>query len=440
MNIEDNLLGCIIADAPKYLDDLQDILKPEYFSTARNRDLWKAIEVLRSDSKPVNLLSLSEYCLKESLDVQAYEIAVLTDLKKHLYLDEAIYGAELIRETALKRIFDEKAREVSGKLMAGEIELEDAITEQEKTLNDLINDSVNAEYTTLADSIKDVIKDIDARGKQVGYSGVPSGFQNLDKYTDGWQGGQLIIWGGRPAMGKTTSALQMAINMTKQGKKVLVFTLEMKDTALVKKVISAEAEVYHHAIKTGNLSSQEWEQINASLSELLKNDRLMINKNFSININTLRATIKKVKKTKGLDCVIIDYLQLIQGSNRYKGNRVLEVGEISRILKKTALEEDIPVIALSQLSRATEGRAGGVPMLSDLRETGDIEQDADIVVFNYRPEYYDIEQLEDGTPTAGLFQLVVAKNREGEVGTLDLYCDLGKSRVWYADNTLEDIF
>jgi replicative DNA helicase len=279
MNLEDNLLGCIIFDATKYLDDISDILKPEYFTKESSKDIWRAVEALRSDSKPINLLSLSEYCLKESYAVTTYELAVLSDQKKHLYLDEAIYSAELIRENALKRIFDERSTELSTRLNAGEIELSEAISEQETTLAELLNSSVNAEYTTLADQIKDVIKDIDARGKRQGYSGIPSGFRNLDAYTDGFQGGQFVVWGGRPAMGKTTSALQMAINMTKQGKKVLVFTLEMKDTALVKKIISAEAQVHHHAIKTGQLSASEWHQINDSLNAMLQNDRLMINKN-----------------------------------------------------------------------------------------------------------------------------------------------------------------
>jgi replicative DNA helicase len=274
-----------------------------------------------------------------------------------------------------------------------------------------------------------------------GLSGLSTGFRGLDQATDGFRGGQLIIWAGRPAMGKSTSSLQMAVNMALTGKRVLFFSMEMKDVDISKKVLASVSNVDYQVIKSANTTPQEFDAISRG-KMIMHNDLqgLMINKDTELSASTIRSTIRNAKKGKGLDCVIIDHISLIKGSNRYKGNRVLEIGEISRTLKKTALDLNIPIVCLSQLNRGVEHRSVPTPQLSDLRESGDIEQDADIVVFNYRPEYYDIETTEEGNSTDGLFQLIIAKNREGQCGTVELRCDLAKSQVMDAPTAADEYF
>jgi replicative DNA helicase len=247
-------------------------------------------------------------------------------------------------------------------------------------------------------------------------NGVPSGFMELDRATGGWQNSDLIVIAARPGMGKTAFTLALARNSSiDHNKPVAFFSLEMSSNQLVQRLISMEAEIPAEKIRRGNLEQHEYQQLTAKIDSL-RNAKMYIDDTPGINIFELRSKCRKLKQTKDISMIIIDYLQLMSGTNEGKGggNREQEISQISRSLKGLAKELNVPVIALSQLSRAPETRGGNKkPILSDLRESGAIEQDADIVIFLYRAEYYGIPQDEDGMDTKGLAEIMIAKHRNG---------------------------
>ena len=276
-------------------------------------------------------------------------------------------------------------------------------------------------------------------GKE-GLSGIPTGFHDLDKLTSGWQPSDLIIVAARPGMGKTAFTLSMARNMAiDYGAPVAFFSLEMSSVQLITRLISSETGLSSEKLRTGKLEKHEWEQLSIKVKDLEKAP-LYIDDTPSLSIFDLRAKARRLSSQYGIKMIVIDYLQLMTagGNGKGGGNREQEISTISRNLKALAKELNVPVIALSQLSRQTErrGGSGGTsshrPMLSDLRESGSIEQDADMVMFIYRPEYYGITQDENGTSVAGVGELIIAKNRAGSLDTVQLrfigkytkYCDL----------------
>jgi replicative DNA helicase len=257
-----------------------------------------------------------------------------------------------------------------------------------------------------------------------GLTGVASGFTDLDRMTSGWQKSDLVIIAARPAMGKTAFVLSCARNAAVDfNKPVVVFSLEMSSIQLVNRLVSGETHIEQEKIRKGNLEEWEWQQIHSKIGRL-EQAPLIIDDTPALNIFEFRAKCRRLKAQHDIQMIIIDYLQLMQGKGEGKGggNREQEIGSISRALKSVAKELNVPVIALSQLSRAVENRPGGSkrPMLSDLRESGSIEQDADMVLFLYRPEYYGLEFDEDNNPTQGVGEIIIAKHRNGETGRVRL--------------------
>jgi replicative DNA helicase len=252
---------------------------------------------------------------------------------------------------------------------------------------------------------------------------VASGFTALDRITSGWQPSDLVIIAARPAMGKTAFVLSCARNAAVQfNKPVVVFSLEMSSVQLVNRLISGETEIEQEKIRKGNLAEWEWQQLHSKIGRLTEAP-LFIDDTPALNIFEFRAKCRRLKAQYDVQLIIVDYLQLMHGKGDSKsGNREQEIGSISRALKSVAKELNVAVIALSQLSRAVENRPGSSkrPMLSDLRESGSIEQDADMVLFLYRPEYYGLEEDEQGRSTAGIGEVIIAKHRNGEVGTVPL--------------------
>jgi len=252
---------------------------------------------------------------------------------------------------------------------------------------------------------------------------VPTGFSDLDAITNGWQKSDLIILAARPGMGKTSFVLSIARNAAIDfGKKIAFFSLEMSAVQLTKRLISSETQLSLNKLRSGDIKDHEFEQLLHQTEKLAKAD-IFIDDTAAINIFELRAKCRRLKQQHGIDMVVIDYLQLMSGLKDGKqGNREQEISNISRNLKTIAKELDIPVIALSQLSRAVETRGGNKkPMLSDLRESGAIEQDADLVIFLYRPEYYGINELEDGTPSQNMAEVMIRKHRNGPTKDVPVY-------------------
>jgi len=272
--------------------------------------------------------------------------------------------------------------------------------------------SVTAKFRQQLEELKD---------KEDGLTGVPTGFIGLDRLTSGWQPSDLVILAARPGMGKTSFVLALAKNAAMDfNKGVALFSLEMSDVQLVQRFISLEAEISGHKMRKGNLEEYEWQQLYTAI-EKMADIPIFIDDTPGINIFELRAKCRRLKAQYDIQMVIIDYLQLMSGGGDNKGNREQEVSAISRGLKALAKELNVPVIALSQLSRAVESRGGTKkPMLSDLRESGSIEQDADMVMFIYRGEYYQILEDEEGESLKGIGEIVVAKNRHGALENIKL--------------------
>ena len=270
--------------------------------------------------------------------------------------------------------------------------------------------------------LHDAIKDIEvARDAETKMSGVPSGFVELDRITNGFQRSDLVILASRPGMGKTALALTLARNMAVDHKQpIAFFSLEMSSVQLVTRLISAETQLNSDKLRKGDLQDFEWQQLNTKIRGL-EDAKIFIDDTPGLTIFELRAKCRRLKAQNDIQMIFVDYLQLMVGTQDSKGNREQEISQISRSLKALAKELDVPIMALSQLSRAVETRAGDKkPILSDLRESGAIEQDADIVLFIYRPEYYGFSGDEDEGSTAGLAQVNIAKHRNGATGEIQL--------------------
>ena len=310
----------------------------------------------------------------------------------------------------------------------------------QKKLFEIKNESMTKSYDTVTDLIAKAIKDIEESKTdgEDGLTGIPTGFTELDRMTSGWQKSDLIILAARPGMGKTAFVLSMARNAAVlANKNIAIFSLEMSSMQLVKRLIASEADLSSEKIRSGKLEEHEWQQLHTKISTIEDAD-IFIDDTPALTVLDLKAKARRMQRKRGLDMIIIDYLQLMRAEegNKSAGNREQEISYISRSLKGLAKELDIPVIALAQLSRAVEQRQDKRPMLSDLRESGSIEQDADLVTFIFRPEYYGITEDDDGNDNEGLTEIIIRKHRNGSPGTVNLKFikHFGKFSDWgYSD-------
>ena len=296
------------------------------------------------------------------------------------------------------------------------------LDDAEQGLFNITQNHMNSGYESMGTLASKALKQIEeVSQKEEGLTGVPTGFTELDRLTSGWQQSDLIIVAARPGMGKTSFTLALARNAAMDfGKGVALFSLEMSNVQLVQRLISMEAEISGSKMRSGQLEDYEWTQLNGVI-EKMSEVPIFIDDTAGINIFELRAKCRRLKMQHDIQMVVIDYLQLMSGGGDNKGNREQEISMISRGLKSLAKELSVPVIALSQLSRAVETRGGTKrPQLSDLRESGAIEQDADIVSFIYRPEYYGILEDEEGNSLKGTGEIIIAKHRNGALDTVRL--------------------
>jgi replicative DNA helicase len=301
------------------------------------------------------------------------------------------------------------------------MELEDLIDYAEGALFKVTEGSITKESQPIKPILREAIEQIEENSKkEEGISGVPSGFTRLDRITSGWQKTDLVIVAARPAMGKTAFVLSMARNMAvDHNVPVAVFSLEMSSIQLVNRLIAAETELGSEKLKTGRLENWEWEQLNRKIKNL-EEASLFIDDTPALSVFEFRAKARRLKMQHNIGIIIVDYLQLMTAGADGRGSREQEVSTISRNLKAIAKEVDVPIIALSQLNRSVESRDGKRPQLSDLRESGAIEQDADMVIFIHRPEYYGITEDEGGNSLIGMAEIIIAKHRNGAVGDVHL--------------------
>ena len=392
---------------------------------SKNIILWVVVGLLLvalfnlfQNSQPIDLLTVSaDLRKKEKLDVAGGDFYLIQLTQKIASSAHIEFHARIILQKYIKRSLIHISNEIIESSYKESIDVFDLLDEAESKLYDVTQGNIKNSSDTAQNLVMLAKKKIQEIANQEGLSGVSTGFQKLDDLTSGWQPSDLIIIAARPGMGKTALTLSMARNIavTKEIP-VAFFSLEMSSVQLITRLISAETGLSSEKLRTGKLADHEWKQLNVKVGDLEKAP-LFIDDTPALSIFDLRAKARRLASQHGIKLIVVDYLQLMTaGSSNKAGNREQEISTISRNLKSLAKELDIPVIALSQLSRAVETRGGTKrPQLSDLRESGAIEQDADIVSFIYRPEYYGIEEWddEDHSPSAGQAEFIVAKHRNG---------------------------
>lgn len=417
---EKSLLGAVMIQ-DSVLPEVLTILKPTDFYEKRNELIFGAMISLYDSHKPIDLLTLTAELKTKKLLKDIGGAQYLTELSNYVpAASHAKAYAEIVERASVRRRLIKAGTEIANKAYEENAEVDSLIGAAEKDLFEVSDKIIRSDYVAMNDLLADAFDRIEDLHKNKGaLRGLKTGFRDLDKKTAGFQKGDLVIIGARPAMGKTTFAQNLAYNIASINQKgVLFFSMEMAANEIIDRMISDVSGVDNWKMRTGNLSDEEFQRIGDALGEM-DEIPIYIDDTSSMTIVELRNKARRAMHDHNIGIVIVDYLQLISGSDRYAGNRVQEVTEISRGLKILARELEIPVIALAQLSRNVTGRDDPRPVLSDLRESGSIEQDADLVMFLHRPDYY--RQNDDNYEETHITELLIAKHRHGAVGKIELY-------------------
>ncbi|MCH2489756.1 MAG: replicative DNA helicase [Flavobacteriales bacterium] len=424
IDLEEVVLGAMMIDK-KGVDEVIDILHSEVFYKEAHQHIFEAIHTLFENSEPVDLLTVSAQLKRETkLDAVGGEFYLVQLTQKVSSSAHIEFHARIILQKFIQRSLIKISNEIIEESYDETTDVFDLLDTAESKLYEITQGNIKRSSETAQQLVIQAKKKIEEIANREGLSGVPSGFSKVDKLTSGWQPSDLIIIAARPGMGKTALTLSMARNIAVEHNiPVAFFSLEMSSVQLITRLISSETGLNSEKLRTGNLEKHEWEQLNVKVKGLEKAP-LFIDDTPSLSIFDLRAKARRLSSQHGIKLIVVDYLQLMTaGGSQKGGNREQEISTISRNLKALAKELNVPVIALSQLSRAVETRGGSKrPLLSDLRESGAIEQDADIVSFIYRPEYYKIEEWDDEerTPTEGQAEFIVAKHRNGGLDEIRL--------------------
>ena len=421
--LEEAVLGALMLDKDA-LAVVLDILRPDSFYSDGHKAIYSAMLQLFQRSQPVDLLTVTEE-LRKTGDLESvggpYYLVELTNRVASAANIE--YHARIIAQKHIQRELIRVSTQIIKDAYEDTTDVFDLLDDAEKGLFAITQQNLSRGVENMGSLATKTLKLIESlKDKEDGLTGVPTGFAGIDRLTSGWQPSDLIILAARPGMGKTSFVLALARNAAMDFKKpVAIFSLEMSNLQLVQRLISLEAEISGSKLRNGQLENHEWIQLHKTI-EIMSEAPIHIDDTPGINIFELRAKCRRLKMQHDIQMVIIDYLQLMSGgSDNQKGNREQEVSAISRALKGMAKELNVPVLALSQLSRAVEVRGGTKrPQLSDLRESGSIEQDADMVGFIYRPEYYQILEDEEGQSLKGVAEIIIAKHRHGALDTIKL--------------------
>ncbi len=422
---EEVVLGAILQEKDAYAR-VSEILTPEAFYVKAHEEIYRAITLQAFDQAPTDILAVQERLRAMEKLEEVGGTAYLAGLTlKVLSSGSLEYHAKIVAEKALSRKLIGFANEVLRDAYDDTEKVAEQMQRAEGRLFDIATNKDSRDFSEIGALLQESIGEIQqATNNPDGISGLKTGFDDIDAMTSGWQKSDLIIIAARPAMGKTAFVVSMATMMAfEHNKAVALFNLEMSGTQLVKRILSNVCEIDGAAIKSGRLTTDEWARLGNKVSEL-ESIPLYINDTPSLSVFELRSKARRLVREHGVEIIIIDYLQLMNASGMGFGNREQEVSMISRSLKMLAKELRIPIIALSQLNRGVENRQGDAnskrPQLSDLRESGAIEQDADIVCFIHRPEYYKITHDEQGNDLRGLGEFIIAKHRNGPVGDVRL--------------------
>lgn len=415
--LEEAVLGALMLEKDAY-SLVSDILKPDSFYDSVHQTIYRAIVGLALRQAPVDILTVVEELKKEGeLEAVGGPVYVALLTEKVASAAHIEFHARIIAQKYLARELISFSSQITNKAFDETSDVDDLMQEAESKLFEISQGNVKKDVQQINPVIKEALNLLNiAANRPEGLSGLQTGFVNLDKITSGWQNSDLVIIAARPAMGKTAFVLSMAKNMAvTYNYPVALFSLEMSNVQLVNRLIVNTCEIPGEKIKNGQLAPYEWEQLDFKIKELY-DAPLFIDDTPSLSVFELRTKARRLVREHGVRMIIIDYLQLMNASGMNYGSREQEVSMISRSLKGLAKELNIPIIALSQLNRGVEGRTGAEgkrPQLSDLRESGAIEQDADMVCFIHRPEYYKIFEDEKGNSLIGLAEIIIAKHRNG---------------------------
>lgn len=420
LDVERLVLGALMIDKDAF-SVVSEFLKPQTFYEPRNQKIYQAIQTLNVDEHPVDISTVIEELKREGtlddIGGPSYVLQLSHDVASSAHIE---YHAHILAQKFLARQLISYAGNIETKAFDESIDVNELMQEAEGSLFELSQNNMKKDYVQVDPVIIKAIEMLQKAAQTAGgLTGVPTGYTKLDEKTSGWQNSDLVIIAGRPAMGKTSFALSLAKNIAVNYQiPIAFFSLEMSNVQLVNRLISNVCSISGSKMLNGQLSHDEWERLDKDIRKL-QGSPIYIDDTPGLSIFELRTKARRLVREKGVKIIMIDYLQLMNANGMRFGSRQEEVAKISQSLKGLAKELDIPILALSQLNRTVEGREGVEgkrPQLSDLRESGAIEQDADMVMFVHRPEYYHIFQDDKGRDLHGMAQIIIAKHRKGATG------------------------
>ena len=416
LEAEQSVVGSMIMDKDAIVTAMEILLKEDFYHQQYGV-LFDSMVELYSQGKPVDLVTLQNKLKEKDVPGEISSLEFVGELVRAVPTSANIkYYCNIVKENAMKRKLIRIMEDIENECYAGKESLESVFDKTEHDVFALLSSRSGGDFVPIRQVVMNALEKIEKASKQSGtVTGIPTGFTDLDYRTAGLQPSDLILVAARPSMGKTAFVLNIAQHVAfHKNLACAIFSLEMSKEQLVNRMFSLESHVDAQALRTGNLSDADWEQL-VEGAGIIGESKLIIDDTPGISISELRSKCRKYKLEVGLDIIIIDYLQLMSGSGRSTDSRQQEISDISRSLKALARELNVPVVALSQLSRAVEQRPDHRPMLSDLRESGAIEQDADVVMFIYRDDYYNKD-----TDLKGISEIIIAKQRNGPIGTVNL--------------------
>ena len=420
VEIERVVLGALMVDSDAF-SVVSELLKPETFYEPRHQKIYEAIRNMNMDERPVDIMTLNDELSKMGEIDKVGGVDYLMEISSQVASAAHVEShARILAEKYMQRQLIHFAGDIETKAYDSSVDVDELMQQAEGSLFQISQNNMKQDFTQVAPVVKNAVEILQrAASNKGGLTGIPTGYVGMDEITSGWQASDLVIIAGRPAMGKTSFALSIAKNeAVDYGVPIGFFSLEMNNVQLVNRLISNVCEVSGRKILNGQLDPSDWERLDKRIGRLT-DAPIYVDDTPGLSVFELRTKARRLVREKGVKIIMIDYLQLMNANGMKFGSRQEEVSTISRSLKGLAKELNIPVLALSQLSRNVENREGlegKRPQLSDLRESGAIEQDADMVLFVHRPEYYHIYQDEKGNDLHGMAQIIIAKHRKGSTG------------------------
>ena len=414
---EQSVLGAMLIKK-EAITQAQELLRPNDFYREAHRIVFETMLELAGDNEAVDLVTLTEALRKKEMLEKVGGISFITALANYVpTAANIVYHAQIVKEKSELRHLIDAATEIASAAYEATDDVKDIMDDAEKKILAVAANQTGGAFEPIRNIVIDTVGRVETLYEnQGGLTGISTGFRDLDRDTSGLQKSDLILVAARPSMGKTAFTLNIATYAAMHGHTVAFFSLEMSKEQLVQRMLCSEGGIDSQRLRTGQLEDADWDRL-INTADRVSKASIYIDDTAGINVMDLRSKARRLKAEHGLDLIVIDYLQLMQGRARSNSdNRQQEISEISRSLKALARELDVPVVALSQLSRSVESRTVKKPMLSDLRESGSLEQDADIVMFLYREDYYDQE-----TERKNITEVIIAKHRNGPIGTIELF-------------------